>query len=175
MTTFLKAGAVVAVAAVVGGGAAYAVDSTQTPARTIIRTETPTAAVSASAPTGMSVNQIYRQDSPGVVLVTSTIPTTSSQTNPADPFGAPQQQQQQALGSGFVIDNSGHILTNAHVVLNASKVQVGFGSDQQDTHTYTAKVVGIDKSTDVAVLQVDAPSGAFKPAGAGQLVRRAGG
>jgi S1-C subfamily serine protease len=162
MTTYLRAGAIVAVAAVVGGASAYAVDSTQTPSRTIIRTEAQASPVSVSSTTGMSVNQIYRQDSPGVVLVTSTI-TSQGQSNPMDPFAAPQQQQQQALGSGFVIDKSGHILTNAHVVLGASKVQVGFGSDQQDTHTYNAKVVGIDKSTDVAVLQVDAPSQALQP------------
>jgi len=95
-----------------------------------------------------------------VVVVTATTTTTSS--NQFDPFGPPQQQQAQALGSGFVIDKSGHILTNAHVVLNASKVQVAFGADAT-SRTYDAKVLGIDRSTDVAVLKVDAPAAALTP------------
>src|SRR5262249_10575013 len=50
--------------------------------------------------------------------------------------------------------------TNAHVVVGASKVQVGFSGGA----TYNAKVIGLDKSTDVAVLQgVDVPSSALKP------------
>jgi S1-C subfamily serine protease len=112
-------------------------------------------------PDRLSVNQIYRKDAPGVVVVTAT--STATAQNPADPFAAPQQQQQQALGSGFVIDKSGHILTNAHVVLNASKVQVAFGSDTQAAKTYNATWWGIDKATDVAVLKVDAPSDALTP------------
>jgi S1-C subfamily serine protease len=61
-----------------------------------------------------------------------------------------------------VIDKSGHILTNAHVVLNASKVQVAFGSSTA-AKTYSAKVLGVDRSTDVAVLKVDAPAEALTP------------
>jgi S1-C subfamily serine protease len=149
------------VAALVGAGSAYTINSTHTDTRTIVRTEAQVSPVSASSPTGLSVNQIYRKDAPGVVVVTATSTTTAQ--NPADPFAAPQQQPQQALGSGFVIDKSGHILTNAHVVLNASKVQVAFGSDTQAAKTYTATVLGIDKATDVAVLKVDAPADALTP------------
>ena len=161
MTNSLRTGALVVAAALAGGVTAYAVDTTHSDSRTIIRTASPTATtVSAPPQQGLSVNQIYRKDAPGVVVVTATTTTTTS--NQFDPFGAPQQQQQQALGSGFVIDRSGHILTNAHVVLNASKVQVAFGSDAT-SRTYDAKVLGIDRSTDVAVLKVDAPAEALTP------------
>src|SRR4051794_33215405 len=161
MTNSLRTGALVVAAALVGGVTAYAVDTTHSDTRTIIRTASPAATtVSAPPQQGLSVNQIYRKDAPGVVVVTATTTTTTS--NQFDPFGAPQQQQAQALGSGFVIDKSGHILTNAHVVLNASKVQVAFGSTTA-SRTYDAKVLGIDRSTDVAVLKVDAPSEALTP------------
>src|SRR3954466_13228666 len=160
MRNYLRYGALVVVAALVGAGSAYTINSTHTDTRTIVRTEPQVSPVSASSPTGLSVNQIYRKDAPGVVVVTATTTTTTS--NQFDPFGAPQQQQGQALGSGFVIDQSGHILTNAHVVLNASKVQVAFGADAT-SRTYDAKVLGIDRSTDVAVLKVDAPAEALTP------------
>jgi putative serine protease PepD len=157
----LRTIAVVVVAVVAGAVSAFAVDSTHPASRTIILTAAPAASAVASAPRqGLTVNQIYRKDAPGVVVVTATTTTTTS--NPFDPFGAPQKQQQQALGSGFVIDRSGHILTNAHVVLNASKVQVAFGSEST-AKTYTARVLGVDRSTDVAVLKVDAPAQALTP------------
>ena len=57
-----------------------------------------------------------------------------------------------ATGSGFLIDDAGHILTNAHVVDGSSSVTVKFG----DGDTLDAKVLGVDDSTDVAVLSVDA-------------------
>src|SRR4029079_11399241 len=151
MRNYLRYGALVVVAALVGAASAFTINSTHTDTRTIVHTETQASPASASSPTGLSVNQIYRKDAPGVVVVTAT--STATAQNPADPFAAPQQQQQQALGSGFVIDKSGHILTNAHVVLNASKVQVAFGSDTQAVKTYNATAVGTDQATDVHVLK----------------------
>src|SRR5437588_6265456 len=116
MTNSLRTVALVVAAALAGGVTAYAVDTTHTDTRTIIRTASPAATtVSASPQQGLTVNQIYRKDSPGVVVVTATTTTTAS--NQFNPFGPPQQQQTQALGSGFVIDKNGHILTNAHGVL----------------------------------------------------------
>src|SRR3954467_15532790 len=126
MRNYLRYGALVVVAALVGAGSAYTINSTHTDTRTVVHTETQVSPVSASSPTGLSVNQIYRKDAPGVVVVTA--PSTPTATLPAGPFTAPQRQQQQALGSGFVIDNSGHILTNAPVVLAPSKVQVACGT-----------------------------------------------
>ena len=55
------------------------------------------------------------------------------------------------VGSGFVYDNHGHILTNNHVVENAEKITVTF----YDGVEASAKVVGTDKQTDVAVIKVE--------------------
>ena len=57
-----------------------------------------------------------------------------------------------ALGSGFIIDAEGHIVTNKHVVGDASKVEVTL----QDGDKYTAKIIGTDARTDLAVLKIDA-------------------
>jgi serine protease Do len=55
-----------------------------------------------------------------------------------------------ALGSGFIIDPAGYIVTNNHVVANADKVTVIF----QDSR-HTAKVIGRDEKTDIALLKID--------------------
>jgi serine protease Do len=65
---------------------------------------------------------------------------------------SPDQGPSRGLGSGFVVDADGVILTNAHVVDGADEVTVKF----QNQREYTAKVLGVDKATDVAVLRVDA-------------------
>jgi len=70
------------------------------------------------------------------------------------PFGGPSQSGSTATGTGFVVDGKGHIVTAAHVVDGASSISVKF----QDGTTRTAKVLGTDNATDVAVLSVD-PSG----------------
>jgi S1-C subfamily serine protease len=105
---------------------------------------------------GLTTEEIYRRSAPGVVQITATSVVTT--TNPFDFFGTTKQTEQ-ALGSGFVIDKAGHIVTNYHVIAGAQRVQVSFsGNDQID-----AKVVGKDPSTDVAVLQIDAHSRALTP------------
>ena len=63
----------------------------------------------------------------------------------------PSEQRGVATGSGFVIDGQGTILTNQHVVEGARKVTVQFA----DKKTATARIVGQDRSTDLAVLRVD--------------------
>jgi S1-C subfamily serine protease len=108
-------------------------------------------------PKHVSIHDVYDEAAPGVVHITS---TTRIQ-EPADPFfGTPGgTQSQQAIGSGFVIDKSGHIVTNDHVVAGASRVQVSFS----DNESMKAKIVGEDPATDIAVLQVNAPSRALRP------------
>jgi serine protease Do len=64
----------------------------------------------------------------------------------------PRNVPVESLGSGFIVRSDGVILTNAHVVRNATHVTVKLA----DNREYRAKVVGLDKSTDVAVLQIDA-------------------
>src|SRR6185437_13195392 len=68
------------------------------------------------------------------------------------PFNMPQQHAQRiALGSGFIIDPTGYVVTNNHVVANAEKVTVVF----QDNSKHPAKVIGRDSKTDLALLKID--------------------
>jgi len=70
-------------------------------------------------------------------------------------FGGPQPrgpQRQRSLGSGFIIDGDGSILTNNHVVENASKIVVKLSNDQE----YEAKVIGRDQKTDIAIIKISA-------------------
>lgn len=99
--------------------------------------------------------QIYVEDSPGVVVITA----TEQETVPGTFFTPPFQQNVRSLGSGFVFDAAGDIATNAHVIAGASSVRVGFGPGR----TYPAKIVGIDRSTDLGVVRVNAPAGALHP------------
>ncbi|MFL2661444.1 MAG: DegQ family serine endoprotease [Alphaproteobacteria bacterium] len=77
---------------------------------------------------------------------------------PGFPFGPPQQspnqqesERPQALGSGFVIDPTGYIVTNNHVIEQANEIKVKF----QDDTELEAKLVGTDKLTDIALLKVE--------------------
>jgi S1-C subfamily serine protease len=124
----------------------------------VVETTSATAApVAASSPKTLSINEIYRRSAPGVVQIVS---TTSAQQGTDPFFGTPfSEPGQKALGSGFVIDKEGHIVTNYHVVQGAQKIQVGFSNHS----SYGAKLVGSDASTDLAVLKVDAPARALTP------------
>jgi S1-C subfamily serine protease len=94
------------------------------------------------------VGEIYDRVSPGVAFVQADRgPQEPSALNPF-----PQPDGATASGSGFVIDDEGHILTNAHVVDGAGDIQVTLGEDEDPVD---AELVGKDTSTDVAVLQVD--------------------
>ena len=95
---------------------------------------------------GRTVNEIYDQEGRGVAFVSAR--GVSSDEN--SPFGLPQEGD--ATGSGFVVDEQGHILTNAHVVEGADSVEVSF--DESGT-SVPAEVKGVDTSTDLAVLKVD--------------------
>jgi S1-C subfamily serine protease len=105
-----------------------------------------------------SINQIYSHDAPGVVFIQAT--QKQPQPQAFNPFGSPGGGGSVATGSGFVIDDSGRIITNAHVVDGSSDIQVKFGDSSQ---SYDAKVVGEDQSTDVAVIQVNAPADMLHP------------
>jgi putative serine protease PepD len=115
----------------------------------------------------MSINDIYRASAPAVVHIETTSRFQQSSDFFGSPFGATQTQR--ALGSGFVIDKAGHIVTNYHVVRGASAIQVSFSNSER----FKAKVVGVDPSTDSAVLQVHVKSRALKslPLGNSDAVR----
>lgn len=75
-------------------------------------------------------------------------------------FGIPRRQQpktlekkQQGLGSGFIVGEEGYIITNNHVIAGVDKILVKL---QDDTRTYSAKVVGTDPKTDLALIKIDA-------------------
>jgi S1-C subfamily serine protease len=101
-------------------------------------------AAAAAAASPSPLNTIFKQVENSVVQITSKIPTPSNPQNPQAPNNAT------ALGSGFVYDKLGRIITNNHVVGNAKIVDVTF----VDGNRYTAKVIGSDIYSDIAVLQI---------------------
>jgi S1-C subfamily serine protease len=108
-----------------------------------------TQAASSVQQDGLTAGAIYRRDNDGVVYVKA-----QRTERVSSPFGLlPQEQRSTATGSGFVIDQDGHILTNAHVVEGANKIEVQIGDSDQ---AVSATLVGSDPSSDVAVLDVDA-------------------
>jgi S1-C subfamily serine protease len=157
-STFLRSLPALLAAAVLGGGVAVAgvallgglEDDTTTVSETIQAPRSSTVTAGAT----MSVNEIYERSAPGVVQINA----TSNSTSATDPFGGGTPGQQ-ALGSGFVIDKAGHIVTNYHVVEGADKVTVSFSNRD----TVRADVVGTDPSTDLAVLSVDTSASALRP------------
>ena len=121
-----------------------------------------------------SFTKIAKETEPSVVQIVSTIQEKRSNTqfffngrpsNGENPFGdmnpfgnmmpnMPQQPRRaQGLGSGFVVDRNGYILTNNHVVENATRIQVTLPGDKTQ---YTAKLIGTDSELDLAVLKIDA-------------------
>jgi putative serine protease PepD len=121
-----------------------------TPTATM-KTATPVVNSTVAASSG-SPESVYSSTHSGVVSIISTEGSSTS-----SPFGGGGGGGGgSALGSGIVLDNNGDILTNEHVVDNATKVTVSF--DRTPKITRTAKVVGTDPSTDLAVIKID-PSG----------------
>ena len=139
----------IAAAGLLGGGLAFAVGSTmwdEGGTTTVVEaSDAPSEPTSFAAGTGEedggSIADVYRRVSPGVVQVTSSVVTESA-------FGP---QRREGLGSGFVVDKDGHIVTNYHVVQGASEVFVNFSQDDQ----LKAKIVGTDPTTDIALLKID--------------------
>ena len=121
--------------------------------------ETPTALRTSSTTGGKALTtaEIYERTAPGVVQVT-TKSIVKSQGNPLFP-GQSQSQVQEALGSGFVIDKQGHIVTNYHVVKGAKSIEVLFSNNV----TTKATLVASDESTDLAVLKVNVSPSALTP------------
>jgi S1-C subfamily serine protease len=103
-----------------------------------------------------TVGEIYKQASPGVAFIES---RSDAPAQPEGPFGSPPGGRA-ASGSGFVIDEQGHVVTNAHVVAGADEITVKLSDDSD---TLDAKVIGRDPSTDIAVLEVEASADELEP------------
>jgi putative serine protease PepD len=114
-----------------GGGAATYAALSSGKGTTVVRQVTVSDGQPTSSSSSLSVQSIYRLAGKGVVEITAG----------------------QGQGSGFVYDSNGHIVTNAHVVEGSSSVSIKFSNGK----AYSARVVGTDASTDLAVLKVDAP------------------
>jgi len=93
----------------------------------------------------LSLIEIFEKSEPGVVRV------NVQRSETIDRIGG--------VGSGFVFDKKGHIITNAHVVDNAKKVVVTF----LDGRSYNAEIIGIDEFTDTAVIRVNADLTLLRP------------
>ncbi len=94
-----------------------------------------------------SLIALFKQVENSVVQITSRV---SSSDNGIIINGSPLQSESTRLGSGFIFDKQGHIITNNHVVDAAKTVDVTF----IDGNTYSAKVVGTDPFSDIAVIQI---------------------
>ncbi len=91
-------------------------------------------------------------------VTTNTNPFPGFQFPPGSPFedmfkefGTPQKRKSAALGSGFIIDEKGIVITNNHVIQDAEDIVVRVGEDKE----YKAKIIGADPLSDIAVLQIE--------------------
>ena len=152
--TILRRGAPIAAALALGGGAGagiYAATSsgtTSAPAASTAAAAQPAAAKT----TVSSLTQLYDNVTPGVVDIT----VSSTAAGNGFGFGGGTTQ---AEGTGFVVDSSGHIVTNQHVVDGATSITVRF----KDGTSAKATLVGTDPSTDIAVIKVHVAADELHP------------
>jgi S1-C subfamily serine protease len=154
------------VAALLGGGVAATtvevIDGGRSGKTTTVVQQAPLSSIpdvrnAAAGSQGLTARDVYKRDAPGVVYIKSDV-VQRAQSSPFD-FGMPQTEQGTATGSGFVIDQAGEVLTNAHVVANAVKITVQLA----DKKTVNAKVIGKDTSSDLALLKIDPDGLNLKP------------
>ena len=129
-----------------GGGAlgAEAVIS-RLPASSVASSPLPSSASSAVAAQPVSAATIYKQAAPGIVTITTEV--------------ARRGRVGEGTGSGIVLDSSGNILTNAHVIANASQIQVTFS----DGKTAPATVAGSNTAADLAIVHVSVAASSLHP------------
>jgi S1-C subfamily serine protease len=122
---------------------------------TVVQSAAQVPATYAPGSQGLTPEQLYKSMSPGVVMVQSEFPSAGTNV-----FG--QSQSGQAIGTGFVVSKDGYVLTNAHVVQDqgqkASSVTIVFNKGGSKTQKVKGQIMGIDSTSDVAVLKVD-PAG----------------
>jgi putative serine protease PepD len=143
------AGGVIALVIASGHGS-----STRNVTTTVVQSSTRAVPTAFNGRGGMSINQIYKTDSPGVVDIF----VTTGGGQDENLFGGGSQQSG-AEGAGVVYDTNGDILTDEHVVSGAMAVKVNLSNGK----SYPAKVLGTDASTDVGVIHIDAPAAELHP------------
>jgi S1-C subfamily serine protease len=115
-----------------------------------VQTSAPSSSNTSSTSGGLTAHEIYERDAPAVAFVESSI--EKKVESPFDPFGAEEAEKGTATGSGILISKAGLILTNWHVVDEATKVEVKFGEHATPVE---ATVVGHNPSQDLALLKVE--------------------
>jgi putative serine protease PepD len=146
--------------AIAGGAIALVVASGSTTTKSVTTTQVISSSGASAVPTsisqgrGLTVNQISRLASPGVVDI---LVTENAGVGQLGLGGGGTQSTGE--GAGVVYDNKGDILTDQHVVSGATSVSVTFANG----HKYPAKVLGSDPSTDVGVIRVNAPASELHP------------
>jgi S1-C subfamily serine protease len=138
--------AALAAASLLGGGVALGAAALfggldQGGTTTVVDASTGSVSAPLTSAKGLSIGEIYRRAGRGVVQITTTTGSGGG------------------LGSGFVIDRDGHIVTNYHVIDGADSIEVSFSNRD----TISATLVGSDPSSDLAVLQVDTDASTLTP------------
>ena len=159
----LLGGAVVALACWLAIAAGWIEADAGTTTRIVAPSATPAVDGGADSGPTTTINRIYERDGRGVAFVEAERAAAQSPFGFGDPPGGGT-----ATGSGFVIDEDGHVLTNSHVVAGASEILVTLGDS--DT-AYPAEVVGTDPATDLALLRADAAEGQLHPLPLGNSTR----
>ena len=134
--TLLAAGLVGGAIALGGAAALGRLDGTST-VREVIGAGSFRTPAAFESRDGLSVGEIYRRASPGVVQI----------------------EAERTLGSGWVFDKVGHVVTNYHVVRGADEIVVSFSNNER----VRARLVGVDPSTDLALLKVSTPARGLTP------------
>ena len=123
---------------------------------------------------GEWVADVAQKVIPSVVNIASTKTVVDRSPFYSDPFfrdffgNAPQQERvQRSLGSGVIISPDGYIITNNHVVGGADKVEVRLS----DNRAFTARIIGTDPKSDVAVIKIDAKGLPYLPVGDSSKLR----
>ena len=104
-----------------------------------------------------TTTELFKNVSPSVVYL-------NTRSRVMDPYSRRRFEVQSGAGSGFVWDEAGHIVTNFHVIQNASSATVVM----YDQSTYRASAVGGSPDHDLAVLRIHAPAGTLRPVAIGE-------
>ncbi len=167
-SSYIKKGSIATVALAFVGLVAWKAPEPKTTAAAPVATSTSAPAAASTALPVTSFAPVVEKVMPAVVTIrvekrAQAVPTDGQMQLPDEFFrrffgqGGPQIMPrgrgiERGLGSGVIVSNDGYILTNNHVVDSADTVRV----ELPDRRTYTAKVVGTDPASDLAVVKVDA-------------------